>query len=106
VGIYGARDAGLLAHRLDGVRTVVNLDGLVNDYAFARLVTRGASLRHRIVVSHVDYLVNRLSGHELRRLGCGTVLWRSPGAVPYADQFSGFSMAHVDVVDVRACAAD
>jgi hypothetical protein len=106
VGIYGARDAGLLAHRLDGVRTVVNLDGLVNDYAFARLVTRGASLRHRIVVSHVDYLVNRLSGHELRRLGCGTVLWRSPGAVPYADQLSGLSMAHVDVVDVRACAAD
>ena len=34
-GTYGARDAGLLGYRLEGTRTVINLDGLVNDYAFA-----------------------------------------------------------------------
>ncbi len=40
-GLYGARDAGLLAYRLDGTREVVNLDGLVNDYDFAELGVGG-----------------------------------------------------------------
>ena len=104
-GTYGARDAGLLAYQLDGKRTVVNLDGLVNDYAFARLVTSNASTRKRISAAHVDYLVNRLSAGELHQLGCGNVIWTSPGNVPYSDALGGTSFGHVYVIDVRVCSA-
>ena len=102
-GTYGVRDAGLLAHQLDGLRAVVNLDGLVNDYTFAKLVTSNASMRKRISAARVDYLVNRLSAEELRRLSCGNVIWTSPGNVPYSDPLSGTSNGHVYVIDVRAC---
>jgi hypothetical protein len=104
-GRYGATDAGLLGYELDGTRSVVNLDGLVNNYHFAKLVNSHASLRMRLAVSRVDYLANRLTGADLHRLGCGSVLWRSPGLVPYGDDFSAYTEGHIYVLDVRRCPA-
>jgi hypothetical protein len=102
-GRYGALDAGLLGYRLDGARTVVNLDGLANDYRFAALVTRGAGLRERIAAEHVDVFVGRLPKHELDALRCGHVLYTSPRAVGFSDETTRYSVARVYVIDARGC---
>jgi hypothetical protein len=99
-------DAGLLGYGLDRDRSVVDLDGLVNDYSFASLVTAHASERTLLSVSGVDYLVNRFTPDGLRQLGCGTVLWTSPGAVAYGDAFVKLATGHVYVVDVRSCPSE
>jgi hypothetical protein len=103
-GRYGARDAGLLGHRLDRTRTVVNLDGLVNDYAFADLVIDNASLRRRIAATKVDYFVGRLTRKERdEELACAKTLWRSPGTIPFTDFVHGYSSGLLYVLDVRGC---
>jgi hypothetical protein len=103
-GRYGARDAGLLGYRLDGQHDVVNLDGLVNDYAFADRLAHGQSLRQLIAASGVDYYVNRINAHDLAELSCGKVLWTSPGQVDNADGPGGATTsAPVYVLDVRNC---
>jgi hypothetical protein len=103
-GRYGANDAGLLGYRLDGTRQVVNLDGLVNDYAFADRLRRGASKRQLIAASGVDYYVNRIAPKDLAALSCGRVLWTSPGRVDDSDGPGGATTsAPVYVMDVRNC---
>ncbi len=103
-GRYGARDAGLVGFRLDGARNVVNLDGLVNDYDFADLVRHDTPLSKRVAAEHVDYFVGRISDADrAHELDCGTVLWTSPGEIPYADDSASYSVAAVRVFDVRAC---
>jgi hypothetical protein len=105
-GRYGAMDAGLLGYELDRDRSVVDLDGLVNDYSFAALVTAHASERTLLSVSGVDFLVNRFTPDGLQQLGCATVLWTSPGAVTYGDAFVKLATGHVYVVDVRSCPSE
>ena len=78
-GRYGAFDAGVLGYRLDGERTVVNLDGLVNDYDYARFLGQQPSLRARLAHQGIDVLVNRLSAAERAELDCATAL-AVPGA--------------------------
>jgi hypothetical protein len=103
-GRFGARDAGLLGYRLDGRRNVVNLDGLVNNYAYADRLAHDQSLRELIAASGVDYYVNRVNAHDLASLSCGKVLWTSPGRVDDADGPGGTTTsAPVYVLDVRSC---
>lgn len=104
-GRYGARDAGLLGFRLHGERTVVNLDGLVNDDEFAELVLADAPLRLRVADQEVDVLVNRLSDEERARWDdCAVELYRSEVLVPSYDPLLGGSAASpVAVLDVRSC---
>jgi hypothetical protein len=93
-GRYGASDAGLLGYRLDGFRPVVNLDGLVNNYRFADLMDRGATLLERIRATGVDVYVNRLTQDQLQAMPCARLLWRSPALL---------GGAPADVLDVRGC---
>jgi hypothetical protein len=104
-GRYGARDAGLLGHRLDGVRRVVNLDGLANDYDFADLVIDDAPLRRRVSAEGVDYFVGRVTNRERRDdLDCATVLWTSPGRpIGFDDSVEGYTVGRLYVLDVRGC---
>ncbi len=102
-GRYGARDAGLLGFRLDGHQELVNLDGLVNNYDFAELVVGDASMVERFDATRADYFVGRTSPGLRRELGCGTVLWTSPGLVQYVDPYGTVTHAPVEIVDVRAC---
>ncbi len=103
-GLYGAADAGLLGYRLDGTVQVVNLDGLVNDYEFARLAADNAPLLARVRATDTDFFVGRIATADLRKqLPCGGVLWSSPGRVPYNDSLNGLSRASVKVIDVRDC---
>jgi hypothetical protein len=103
-GRYGARDAGLLAHRLDGTRTVVNLDGLVNDYEFAALVEDEASLRARASATSVMFFVGRLSRTDVEQeFGCGVELWRSPELIYYSDSLHGESREPLRIIDLRSC---
>lgn len=103
-GRYGARDAGLVGYRLDGRRDVVNLDGLVNDYAFGQRLARGDSLRELIAASDVDYYVNRIPPQDMAGLSCGKVLWTSPGRVDNDDGPGGTTTsAPIYVLDVRGC---
>jgi hypothetical protein len=105
-GRYGARDAGLVGFQLDGVRDVVNLDGLVNNYDYANLVRRDTPLSQRVAAEHVDYFVGRISDEDrARELDCSTVLWTSPGEIPYDDDSTPYSIAPVRIFDVRACRA-
>jgi hypothetical protein len=104
-GLYGAADAGLLGHRLDRVHPVVNLDGLVNDYAFADLVIDNASLQRRISVTRIDYFVGRLTQRQRDQLACGKALWTSRSTITYNDSFHGYSVGKLYVLDVRACRA-
>jgi hypothetical protein len=92
-----------LAFRLDGQRRVINLDGLVNSYDFARLVARNASLRDRIRNMNIDYFVGRLTTSDLEQLGCGRVLW-AHGHLPYSDTLTTpLTVAPVRIVDVHDC---
>ncbi|MEX1007451.1 MAG: hypothetical protein WD271_06360 [Acidimicrobiia bacterium] len=103
-GRYGANDAGLLGHRLDRVHSVVNLDGLVNDYAVADLVIDNVSRRRRISDTRIDYFVGRLTQRQLdEQLACGKTLWASPGKIPYSDLLHAYSVGRLYVLDVRAC---
>jgi hypothetical protein len=103
-GRYGAFDAGLLGYRLDGDPAVVNLDGLVNDYSYAELVTSGAPIVEKLRAAGVDYLVNRLPPESLTgELACAEEVWRSPQRIPYADGFTARTEAPVYVLDVRPC---
>jgi hypothetical protein len=103
-GRYGARDAGLLGFRLDSTTAVVNLDGLVNDYDFAELVSRNAPLLERIQYTKVEYFVGRLRDDLLADLTpCAQVVWTSPGMIPYSDSLHGYSEAPIRIVDTRAC---
>ncbi len=97
-GRYGAFDAGVLGYRLDGERTVVNLDGLVNDYDYARFLGQQPSLRARLAHQGIDVLVNRLSAAERAELDCARPLWRSPEPAIYDGVAS-----YVYVLDVRTC---
>jgi hypothetical protein len=104
-GRYGAYDAGLLGYRLDGDRTFVNLDGLVNNYEFAALVDLRADAPTRIRATAVDFLVNRLSDDQLHgELECARPVWRSDHAVPYWDGAQKDpQLSYIHVLDVRAC---
>jgi hypothetical protein len=103
-GTYGASDAGLLGFAASPSQPVINLDGLVNDYQFAAFIVASApSTLARIRQMHVEYFVGRLSGSDVRDLGCGTPLWASAGNVPYGDTDSPDDLARVYVIDVRSC---
>ena len=77
----------------------------MNDYAFASLVTHNASLRVLIAATGVEYLVERLSPTERRQLGCGKLIWTSPGAAVYGDALGDISLIPITVTDVRDCPA-
>lgn len=103
-GRYGARDAGLLGFRLHGDRTLVNLDGLVNDYEYAELLEQDPTLVEQVRANGVDILVNRLSAEQVADdLGCARELWRSDEPVAYDDGLQDGSSQYVYVLDVRSC---
>ncbi len=102
-GRYGASDAGVVGYRLDGLHPVVNLDGLVEDYAYAALAAQGASLHQEIADTRVDVLVNRLDDAELAALSCARVLWASPTRLGVGDATGAVDFGPVYVLDVRRC---
>jgi hypothetical protein len=102
-GRYGSLDAGLAGYRLDGARHLVNLDGLVNSYAFTKYAKRGITLRTRVHAAGVDYYVNRLNDGDRHDLSCGRVLWTSSVDVPFVDPVGARTLAPIAVVDVRRC---
>lgn len=107
-GRFGARDAGILGYRLGSERSVVNLDGLVNDYDFGEIVKADASLLERIRYADVEFFVGRLQEHELPDLPCASVLWTSPHVVSYESPLRDTSRSdgYVYVLDTRGCLAD
>lgn len=103
-GRYGARDAGLLGFRLHGARTLVNLDGLVNNYDYAELLERDPTLLQQADANGVDFLVTRLAAEQvIGELGCADQLWRSDQPVAYDDGLQGESNQYIYVLDLRSC---
>jgi hypothetical protein len=103
-GRYGAGDAGLLAYQLDRSRDVVNLDGLVNNYEFAELMSTGATMLELARADGVRYFVSRLTDDTISgEFACAKVLWTSPDAITYGDSLSGTSTAHLYVLDLSTC---
>jgi hypothetical protein len=103
-GQYGAWDAGLLGYRLDGRHTVVNMDGLVNDYDYARVVTNKGSLKDQIRASGVDVMINFIDDETLRsEFACATVLWRTPQTIFPDDPLMPPNEGRVYVLDVTGC---
>ena len=102
-GRIGAYDAGLLGYELDP-RTVVNLDGLVNDYHYASEVTNGTVkplVRYR--AEGIDVLVGRLAKSDPRRPACATVIWHDPYEVRYDNSSRVDSEAPVVVLNLHPC---
>jgi hypothetical protein len=104
-GRYGARDAGLLGFRLDGEVDVVNLDGLVNDYAFADYVATGPTTLERARQQGVDHFVGRVRDEDMAgQFRCADVLWTSPDPIAYGDGLSSaVTSAHLYVLDLNPC---
>lgn len=94
---YGARDAGVLGYELDEHRTVVNLDGLVNDYPFAELVKSSTSVWRRARARGVGVFVGRLYDFDRPIPSCARELWRSRPV-----KTSG-NVSPVYIIDLRAC---
>ena len=67
-------------------------------------MTHNTSIRVLVAATGVEYLVGRLSPPERRQLGCGELLWTSPGAA-YGDALGDVSLVHISVTDVRDCPA-
>jgi hypothetical protein len=97
---YGARDAGILGYRLDPA-SVVNLDGLTNDYDFGEFVVNEPFTRPRIEREGIEVFVGRLATEDFADLDCAEVLWRSPGEV-----VAGAGTSPVYILDTRGCLAD
>lgn len=103
-GQYGAWDAGLLGYRLDGRHTVVNMDGLVNNYNYARMITNGGSLKDEVRASGVDVMINRIDDQTFQsEFACATVLWRTPQTIPADDPLMPPDQGPVYVLDVSGC---
>jgi hypothetical protein len=103
-GRYGAADAGLLGFDLDRSRDVVNLDGLVNNYEFAALHSRGTNPVDLARAEGVRYYVGRVT--DQNRAGpfaCARVLWTSPNPIVYGDSLNPVTQAPVYVFDLRGC---
>ena len=94
---YGARDAGVLGYELDGLRTVVNLDGLVNDYSLVEMVNSSVSVWRRARARGVGVFVGRLYDFDRPMPSCARELWRSQPV-----RTSG-NVSPVFIIDLRAC---
>ena len=82
----------------------MNLDGLVNDYAFAQFVSTDTSVRDAIRLTGVEYYIGRVQGPQLEELsGCARTLWVSPSAAPYFDSLNTLTRVPIRVMDVRSC---
>ncbi len=104
-GRYAAFDAGLLGYRLHGERELVNIDGLVNDYGFAELVTADAPLDEVVRAEQIDFVVNRLNpARQAAVAGCSEVIWESPRSILAREGLDGEVLdLPVVVLDVRGC---
>lgn len=103
-GRFGAYDAGLLGFGLDPV-SVVNLDGLVNSYAYTDILgDPNVSALQRYRAQRVDFLIGRFRPDDYRLPECATPVWTSKKLV---HQVSGFrhtrTAAPVGVYDLRSC---
>lgn len=103
-GRYGAYDAGLLAFGLDPT-TVVNLDGLVNDYDYLDLVADpDVDALDRYRDQGVRTLVGRFTVGDQRLPDCAGRLWASPTQVSYYDSVTGLTTAApVGIYDLGTC---
>lgn len=96
-GRYAALDAGILGFELHSSphHQLINIDGMVNNHHFVRLVTERAPIGERAAFVDADFLVNR---HDARLnstdLTCATELWQSQPIGGYP----------IKVWDLRPCA--
>jgi hypothetical protein len=103
-GRLGAYDAGLLGFELHD-RGVVNLDGLVNDFAYADLLMSPSSrddVLERYRRTGVYYLIGRLAPTDPRRPRCATVIWEDPVPVAYRGSIEGVTTVPVVVLELGA----
>lgn len=97
-GRYGSTDAGLLGFYLDGEATVVNLDGLVNDYEYAHAAREsGYDWVQMARREGVRYLTARVDPHEV---ACGRELWKSSD-IAYGGAAGGY--LPIRIWDLRDC---
>lgn len=103
-GRLGAYDAGLLGFELHD-RPVVNLDGLVNDFAYADVLMSPSNptMLDRYRAAGVDVLIGRLAVTDPRRPDCASVIWEDPVPVGYRSQFGVETFVPVVVLDLAPC---
>jgi hypothetical protein len=110
IGVYGSPDAGLIGYYLDPGRPVVNLDGLINDYRYASMLTHGLPALRRYQAEGVRYLVGRLGAPGTADVpGCAVELWRSSHEVVYGGGSSdspGVTAVPIRVYDLAGCPPD
>jgi hypothetical protein len=109
VGVYGSPDAGVLGYYLDPGRPVVNLDGLINDYRYASMLTRLVPALERYQAEGVRYLVGRLGTPGSASVpSCAVQLWRSSHEVFYGASRDSPAITKVPirVYDLGGCPPD
>jgi hypothetical protein len=106
-GRYGSPDAGAIGFYLDGIRPVVNLDGLVNSYTYANALQRGDTAINRYRTLGLDYLVARRASRDPDVPPCAAVIWTSSAAIAYfqGGDFTGHRIVSlpVRIWDLRGC---
>jgi hypothetical protein len=97
VARFGFTDTGVAAWFIQPPSQVVNLDGFVNDYAYADLVNRQAPLDRRLAEQGVEVLLVWARQDQVADiLACGRELWSSKRSSVDDDQ-------QLHIVDVRPC---
>jgi hypothetical protein len=103
-GTYGSTDSGLLSYELDPIR-VVNLDGLVNNYSYARALVTGVPPLDRYRIEGVRYLIERGTPGDGRVPPCATPIWQSPWPIGYgggADS-TQTNFITLGIFDLKSC---
>jgi hypothetical protein len=102
-GAYGSTDSGLISFYTAPQTTVVNLDGLVNDYTYAQHLIAGDSPISLYRREHVRYLVERREVGTAAVPGCAVQLWSSSEPVLYSDAINPATRLRVGVWDLLPC---
>jgi len=106
---YGSPDSGAIGYYLIGNdRTVVNLDGLVNNFAYAAALAAHKPAAERYRQEGIDLLVARRQDGSADIPPCAREFWRSTHNVPYfvdGDVTRPVESVPVRVWDLRPCAA-
>ena len=103
-GVYGSTDSGLIGFYAAPRATVVNLDGLVNDYTYARHLLAGDSPISLYRREQVRFLVERPKPGTAAVPGCAVQLWSSSKPVLYVpDAIRPTNGLRVGVWDLLPC---
>jgi hypothetical protein len=102
-GVYGSTDTGLIGFYTSPKTTIVNLDGLVNDYTYAQHLLAGDSPISLYRREHIRFLVERREAGTAAVPGCAVRLWSSSAPVTYSDAVNPSTALRVGVWDLLPC---